>query len=114
MCVSMTIRSALRDAIAHTLARVVPPGIFRDRRYFQLWQARGYHITPVHYYDPVPDTRTLRDELWTKPSELVGVDTDESRQLEILSEFCARYKSEYEELEPDKGGVPDWGVLYSA
>ena len=100
----MTIKSVIRDAIAHAVARVVPAGIFRDKRYFQLWQAHGYHITPVHYYDPVPDTRTLRDTLWTKPSEMVGVDLNESRQLEILAEFSARYKSEYEELDPSRGG----------
>ena len=106
-----TVKSVIKDAIAHTLARVVPAKVFRDKRYFQLWQARGYHITPVHFYEPVPDTRTLKDDLWSKPSEMVGVDMNESRQLEFLSEFSSRYKSEYEALGKFVGGM-DWEVLY--
>jgi len=108
----MMIKSAIKDLIAHVVAGVVPPGVFRDKRYFQLWQARGYHITPVHYYEPVPDTRTLKDDLWAKPSELVGVDMNEAQQLELLSEFAARYKSEYDGVAPMKRGTPDWEVLY--
>jgi hypothetical protein len=108
----MTIKSVIRDAIARIIACVVPPGIFRDKRYFEIWQERGYHVIPVHYYEPVPDTRTLRDELWKKRSEMVGLDMNRSRQLELLSKFRSDYKSEYEELEPAMGGIPDWGVLY--
>ncbi|MFG0245058.1 MAG: class I SAM-dependent methyltransferase [Phycisphaerales bacterium JB052] len=29
--------------------------------FFDYAQSRGLHILPVHYYTPVPDTRTLRD-----------------------------------------------------
>jgi hypothetical protein len=107
----MTIKRVVRDAVAHAVARMVPSGIFRDKRYFQLWQSRGFHVTPVHFYEPVPDTRTLKDDLWSKPSKMVGVDLNESRQLELLSEFGTRFKSEYEHLHP-WARVPDWGVLY--
>jgi hypothetical protein len=66
---------------------------------------------PIHFYNPVPDTRELKEDVWTRRSELVGVDMNEAKQLEILSEFTARYKSEYE-LYQSHAGVPDWGILY--
>ena len=109
-----TIKRVIRVLIAQAVAYVIPPRLFIDNRYFRLWQSRGYHITPVHFYQPIPDTRSLTDDIWTKPSELVGVDMNVARQLEILSMLCANYKSEYEELTPGKeaiGGL-DWAVLY--
>lgn len=109
-----TIKGVIKALIAHTLAWVIPPRLFTDNRYFRLWQSRGYHITKVHYYQPIPDTRTLTDDIWTTPSELVGVDMNVSGQLEILSTLCVNYKSEYEELTSGKeviGGL-DWAVLY--
>ena len=106
------IKWAIKTTIAHALAWLIPPQVFTDRRFFQLWQSRGYHITPVHFYQPIPDTRTLTDDIWTKPSEMVGVDMNVSRQLEMLSMFCATYKSEYEELKPGRGAGLDWSVLY--
>jgi hypothetical protein len=109
----MRLESIVKNIIAHVVASVVPGKVFRDKQYFQLWQSRGYHVTPVHFYEPLPDTRTPREDLWSKPSEMVGIDMNESRQLELLSLFSARYKSEYDPCEPNgtKMGI-DWGVLY--
>ena len=33
------------------------------KKSFPIWQRIGFHITPNHFYEPVPDTRTLKDEL---------------------------------------------------
>lgn len=57
----------------------------------------GFHITRNHFYSPIPDTRTLKDELWTKYSELVGIDINEKYQLELLSVF-SKFKTEYDGL----------------
>jgi len=66
------------------------------RRLFPVWQSLGFHVTRNHYYEPIPDTRTLRDELWQRRSDLVGVDMREAGQLELLSMFASRYKDEYD------------------
>ena len=51
------LKSAIRNFLAKSLAHIIPPGIYYDVGYFNLWQSRGIHITPVSFYQPVPDTR---------------------------------------------------------
>lgn len=65
------------------------------KKSFPLWQRFGYHLTPYHYYQPIPDIRDLEEDLWSKQSDLVGIDLNERKQLELLSLFVSRYKDEY-------------------
>ena len=65
------------------------------------WQRIGFHITPNHYYETIPDTRTLKDELWSKNSELIGIEINEKKQLSLLDIFEENYKFEYESF-PEK------------
>lgn len=65
---------------------------------FPLWERLGFHLTLNHYYSPIPDTRTLDDALWRRPSDLPGIDMNEDGQLRLLEEFSARYKAEYDAL----------------
>jgi len=55
------------------------------------------HVTPVHFYYPVPDTRELSARLWTAPSAVPGVDFNERAQLELLSRF-SRFRPEYDSI----------------
>jgi hypothetical protein len=71
----------------------------RSKRFFEIWERRGYHVTPVHFYEPIPDTRTL-DLDSDRISELPGVDMDESGQLALLQEI-RQWESEY--LQPTWG-----------
>jgi hypothetical protein len=66
------------------------------RRTFCLWQALGLHVTRNHFYSPIPDTRQLSEDLWTRQTELVGIDLREKNQLELLSLFTSKYKAEYD------------------
>ena len=65
------------------------------KKLFPLWQALGLHITPVHFYEPIPDTRNLKNSIWNKHSELVGIKLNLKSQLELLSKFSHLYKKEY-------------------
>lgn len=64
--------------------------------YFEIWEEKGLHITPVHYYQAIPDTRTLNDDIWKHTSELIGIDMNVRMQMELLNLFSSKYKSEYE------------------
>ncbi|MBT9132995.1 MAG: hypothetical protein DDT33_01526 [Firmicutes bacterium] len=66
------------------------------KRSFPIWQRLGFHITPKHFYEPIPDTRTLKDELWSRCSDFIGVEINESAQLKLLSQFSAKFREEYE------------------
>lgn len=70
------------------------------KRTFPIWQKLGFHIIPVHYYEPVPDTRTLPDSLWDTPPGMGGVDMNESGQIRLLEKF-SDFKEEYARF-PDK------------
>ncbi len=63
---------------------------------FLFWQKLGFHVTPNHYFQPIPDTRALKDDCWLKQSELPGINIDEKSQISLLSTFCSRFKEEYE------------------
>lgn len=69
-------------------------------------QRLGIHVTPNHYYYPVPDTRLLGDDLWTEPSDLVGIDMKEAAQLELLARFAAEFREEYEQFPRQRTASP--------
>jgi hypothetical protein len=77
-----------------------------NKRFFRLWENKGYHVTPVHFYEPIPDTRTLKDDLWQKQSELFGIDINEEFQIKLLSLFSSKFKEEYEGFPRNKTSVP--------
>jgi len=33
----------------------------RSKKYFNLREAKGYHVTPVQFYESVPDTGDLKE-----------------------------------------------------
>lgn len=96
----------LKDTIAYSVSLILSSKVARDKRYFRLWERRGFHITPVHYEEPIPDTTTLKDDLWKKQSELVGIDINEKGQINLLSLFSSRFKEEYESFPTNKTSVP--------
>ncbi len=62
---------------------------------FEYWQSRGYHVLPMHFYQPVPDTRELSLSLWEEIHEPVGIDLAVEDQLERLETFRSRFSAEY-------------------
>jgi predicted O-methyltransferase YrrM len=79
-------------------ARAIAPLLRRlayDPKYFGLWESYGFHVTAVHYDQPIPDTRALAPSLWNRVSDLPGVDMREEQQKQLLSEIVSRFKDEY-------------------
>ena len=86
-------REVLNALITRTLRKIL-----RSKRAFLLFQSLGFHLTLNSYYQPIPDTRKLNDDLWSNHSKLVGIDINERRQLELLSLFASKFKNEYEQF----------------
>ena len=78
------------------LASCLPARLFTDPALFSLYEQRGWHITPVHYYQPIPDSRELSADLWSLRSSMCGVDINEQFQIELLSKFHSAFSSEYD------------------
>lgn len=89
--------------IATVLPRCTRSKKFRE--IFSLWERRGFHVTPVHFYAPIPDTQSLPETLWNRPSELVGIEMNESLQLDLLRNHFSKFLNEYSTLstEPPPG-----------
>lgn len=66
----------------------------------------GFHITPNNFYQPVPDTRTLKDDLWYKQSDLTCIKIIERDYINLLSLFSSKYKEEYGRFPLNKTSIP--------
>jgi hypothetical protein len=86
--------AALSSFIAAILPRFVHTGKFR--KVFPIWERHGFHVTPVHFYQPIPDTQTLPESLWNQPSKLIGIDMNDSLQLNLLRNDFPKFRHEYE------------------
>lgn len=86
---------ALTEDIAVWMARHVS---------FERWQELGFHLLPVHYYSPVPDTRDLPADTWTRTSSMPGVDVRLDEMLDLLRELSAAYGAEFNALPHDPVG----------
>jgi len=76
------------------------------KRAFPFWEKLGFHITLNDYYQPIPDTRMLKDDLWQIQSELVGININEEGQINLLFLFSSKFKEEYESFPLDKASLP--------
>jgi hypothetical protein len=92
------IKTLSRDFWAFILCHLAPKSVFKDRKYFDRWQKRGFHVLKADYYSPIPDTRDLNDEIWDRRSEMVGVDMNEQGQLDLLDEFKDEFRKEYDQF----------------
>jgi len=89
----------IRDAAAGAIRLAV-------KKTFPVWERLGIHVTPNHFYEPIPDTRSLSDNLWTNPSALVGLQMNEEGQRRLLETFSSSYRSEYEDFPKDRTPIP--------
>ena len=74
--------------------------------YFRLFEAEGIHLTPVHFYSPIPDTRTLSEDLFNVDSTLPGVEMNDGIQLNLLKEQFPEFRDEYNQIPYDPTGNP--------
>ncbi len=81
-------KQVLRRLIARMLLRV-PRSIFTDKENFEMFQAMGVHMTPVHFYSPIPNTAEINPAIFEKASDMPGVDQNLDAQARLLSEVAA-------------------------
>lgn len=91
--------------LSRFIAAVMPIclGSREIRELFQNWERHGFHVTPKRFNQPIPDTRSLPETLWSRPSELVGIDMNESAQLNLLRSF-SKFRHEYQHFPTEPTG----------
>ena len=89
-----------RAELSRFIATVIPACLHSAnfREFFPVWERQGFHVTPVHFYQPIPDTQNLPETLWNQPSELVGIDMNNSMQLGLLRKHFTKFRKEYEQF----------------
>lgn len=75
-------------------------------RMFYLFERIGFHVLPIHYYSPIPDTRHLRkhSELLTQEQPMSGVDLREDAQIDLLN-LLKDFEDEYRQAGGGRFGV---------
>ncbi|WKZ32184.1 MAG: class I SAM-dependent methyltransferase [Thermodesulfobacteriota bacterium] len=94
--------------VASLIAKLLPKYVKGTNymKWFPFWEKNGFHVTPNHYYQPIPDTRTLKDELWERESEMPGVDMRVEAQKDFLLNIFPRFREEYDGFPKGPTGVP--------
>jgi hypothetical protein len=64
----------------------------------------GYHIRPIHYYEPLPDFRSITTEQITRRRSYPGINFNLPNQLDLISEL-ARYRDELAQISFDFDNV---------
>jgi hypothetical protein len=99
------IKKVLKPLISRAVISLLPRRILLDKENFEILESHGYHVTPVHYYYPIPDTRELTENILHRITELKGIDINEKAQLELLSYFAENYKNEYDRIPKEKTSI---------
>jgi predicted O-methyltransferase YrrM len=102
----MTLKNVMRRLIAEGLSRL-PTGLFTDPEFFSIYERRGIHMTPVHYYFPVPVLSELDESIWTNETEMVGIDMNLDDQERLMDDLAKEnYFREYLALNADPLSPP--------
>jgi predicted O-methyltransferase YrrM len=74
----------------------------------------GYHIRPIHYYEPIPDFRSITTEQLERRREFRSIDFGWDAQLQLLRDLSAfRIEFEAADLKNDYFNGLDAAVFYS-
>lgn len=87
-------RRIVHRITARFVALILRKGAIYDPENFRLWENHGYHITPTHFYCPIPDTREL-EKVYPNRKETPGIDYRPEFQLRLLSEKLSQFSAEY-------------------
>lgn len=65
-------------------------------RTFRVWEYFGIHVTPDHFYSPIPSLKELDHKLFDTRSECVGIDWNIALQVSYLKKIFPVYANEVE------------------
>lgn len=80
---------------------------------FNRFEALGFHVVPIVYDSPVPQTKDLTDDVFQRESECVGLDWNTAVQEEYLSHVFPSYAEEVEFEESETLSLVDSAILHS-
>src|SRR5688572_11643849 len=85
---------ALLAAMRAVPAPLAKHALFLLRTHPSLADSLGYHVRPIHYYEPLPDFRHIREEATTRRRISAAIDFDPVAQLRLARRLAAERGSE--------------------
>ncbi len=89
-----SIKRLIAAMLVKIIGRLLQSPAINNRQSFKIWEQRGYHVTKVHFYQPIPDTRELA-KAYPGRSPLPGIDLRVDSQLHLLREVFPQFAGEY-------------------
>lgn len=94
-----------RDRLVLTAMRAVPRPLARHAMFLlqthpQLADDLGFHVRPIHYYEPLPDFRSITPAHLTRRRESRAVAFDVESQLRLAARLPLAYGAELAETVP--------------
>ena len=77
-----------------------------NQAFFFKMEKFGFHVLPVHFYSPVPDTGALVDSVWDC-SDASNMHYEDEKMLSLLSEL-SKYKKEVMDIPEEKSDVLEY------
>lgn len=92
-------RRSLRDRLMLGCLRLVPAALARHVLFLLQTQPNladewGYHVRAIHYYDPLPDFRTITEAATTSRRVSTAIDFDLAGQQALLRRLAEAYGAE--------------------
>lgn len=69
---------------------------------FDAAERRGLHVTPVHFYSPIPDVGALPPAVWAPREAAPGIDLSIPSALALLAAFARDHGDEYRSFPREK------------
>jgi hypothetical protein len=63
---------------------------------WEKFEAAGWHVTPVHFYQPIPDLRKLPRDAFTRVSTMPGIEMRLDEQLALVTSLVRARHAEFE------------------
>lgn len=73
----------------------------------------GFHVRPIHYYDPLPDYRRITGEATRRRRVSSAIDFNLPGQLELMRRLGTAYHAEILDLEDPLEGLPFHNEYFS-
>lgn len=96
----------VRITLLRLFTILYPKSFLLDKRHFLYWEKHGYHISPVFFHSPLPDTRELTEGNYQKKFDLKAININERGQIALVKLFRRKYFDMYTRLPMKSTGVP--------
>lgn len=73
--------------------------LFLAQSHPEVFDRWGYHIRPIHYYEPLPDFRSITSEQLNRRREFPSIDFRWEHQLTLLHGLAAIYRNELQQID---------------